>query len=81
MQITDVIAPQMMTRFNTTNFKIFVKSQSTIPTQSTAISHQNKIIVAANKAIVLCSLLPFIQYPIAKFTRTRAKVFGSGLLE
>jgi len=53
-------------------------SQITIPTQSTAISHHDKIIVAANKAIVFSSL-PLIQYPIAKFTTTKAKVFGRGL--
>ena len=80
MQIIEVIAPQMITLFKIEKSRSFYISQSTIPTQRTAISHHIKIIVAANRAIVF-SILPISQYPIAKLTTTKAYVLGKGLEE
>mgnify|MGYP006951861582 CR=1 FL=1 len=80
IHVIEVIAPQIITHFRTSNFKSLKVSTITIPTQSTAISHQNKMIVAAKSAIVR-SNHPCIQYPIAKLTTTNAYVFGRGLDE
>lgn len=67
----DVMAPHIITHLRTSNLSSLKASTNTIPTQSTAISHQNKIIVAARREIVH-SKLPLIQNPIAKLTTTKA---------